>query len=727
MAKAPNRPVGTVPGSDFADTGDPFGIKVATITRVDEINLKVDIKILTGGGDRNEVELTQGLCGPRSFWGGIPEVGSLVLIGYRRLNKKIHTPVILGYIPVGNRSGLRFDPFSSYNPANVTPDEAETVSTQFSAPLRYKRMRLNPGDAGGMSSSGAEFALTKSVSMYNRAGDFIEIRDEDRTLVTQTIHRSDNASGVREYNGPIRRGDFWIPPDIFSRNDDGSVSTLYSEKEKYFGRDNLQNTGPPGYNNKLADSDGKLLSVINDWTEFPPVTFSSSRRVFYPSTRAATCFEAPDGFGSNPYVEHRIELDHTTDMTQEVLADTDGFGLDSRAPYIEHVMGTLVGNNAYVSTMHMRNYARVLKPTIFSTFWDSSGGQLKLEEVDRNPMEPDVEVDMLAGAYLFRIRPPRKTKENDFAISVSKQGKLFANIPGSEFEKYPSGTRNISVEAALGGAIKGSIGATTPENLSMNLNCAGGLRLELGADSVGNSLTIIHHGAIKYQHASSIGDSDAAIQEETNGVKQITVNGTLSHFVDGTCDTTVSGQHSTKADRVVVQASGGHTLNCGEANIMVSGKSQYNYALAVLENIILGGKISTILAGGRIDNIAAGAVVQNVLGGATTINCAAGAYSVAVGTGAMNLATGAGAVSMATGAGAVSIAAGAGAVAVTAGLAVNMTASTAVSMLSPQVLLGGPPAVYGLARGMPMHPPGSPSLDWLTGLPLQGCATMRSL
>jgi hypothetical protein len=32
-----------------------------------------------------------------------------------------------------------------------------------------------------------------------------------------------------------------------------------------------------------------------------------------------------------------------------------------------------------------------------------------------------------------------------------------------------------------------------------------------------------------------------------------------------------------------------------------------------------------------------------------------------------------------------------------------------------------------VARGAPMHPPGSPSLDWITGIPLQGSAMVRSI
>ena len=75
--------------------------------------------------------------------------------------------------------------------------------------------------------------------------------------------------------------------------------------------------------------------------------------------------------------------------------------------------------------------------------------------------------------------------------------------------------------------------------------------------------------------------------------------------------------------------------------------------------------------------------------------------------------------------GALSVTAG-GALAITAGATATVTAAAAVSLVGAQILLGGPAAVYGIARGIPMMPPGSPSLDWITGLPLQGCAVSRS-
>ncbi len=104
---------------------------------MDEVNLKADLKVITGGGERFEIDLTQGLAGPRSFWGGVPEVNSIVIVGYRRIHKQIHDAVILGYIPTGNHSGLRFDPFSPDNPAEVSPEDAELYAESIGTTQRF--------------------------------------------------------------------------------------------------------------------------------------------------------------------------------------------------------------------------------------------------------------------------------------------------------------------------------------------------------------------------------------------------------------------------------------------------------------------------------------------------------------------------------------------------------------------------------------------------------------
>lgn len=708
----PQKPIGHKPGQDFVNTDDPYGLKLGIITRVDEVNMKADVKILTGGGDRFEVDITQAMAGPRSFWGGVPEENSLVLLGYRRRHKNLQEAIILGYFSVANRSGLRFDPVSPDDPS-VMDEEAADL---FGRAVRRKRLKLRPGDVGGMSSDGAEFVLSKDVRMVNRAGDLFELRDAERTLVMQSIHRVDSVAGVYKLSGPTRRGAFWLPEDIFQ---EGKIPPEFS------GLDELQNAGPgvePGGPYKFVNQDGIPLDVINDANEFPPVTYANGRRYFYAGTMPAANVEDVT-VGAEAFTEDRLEMSHTTDMSQEVRDEIDGFQMDRRQVYIERVLGTVVGNDPF-TTMGQRQYGRVLKPKIFEDFFQTSKAKFTLEEVDRNPLQRDTDVLTSAGAALFKLVRPNPP-DGEFAVSVNKQGKLFMHIPASTTDKYSSGENGVSAEINADGAIKARFGASQPSRVSMHLTLDGGIVAEIGSMASGASVDIRYRGAFQMRYEGT--DSDGiAFNESVVGHRQAAVTGNSLEQVNGSKTTSVSGGYIMEADNVNVNSFGGYTGNYGSYNVLVAGKTQYNHALAVLENIVMGGKISTILAGGLVQNVMSGAMTYNVMGGATTFNNAAGAYAVSVGAGAISITTGSGAIAITTGAGAMSLAAS-GAVSITAGLAMNLSAATLISLASPQVLVGGPSAALGVCRGATMMPPGSPSLDYITGLPLMGSAAFRSL
>lgn len=721
MKTTPRHPIGHDFNSKFAD-GDPFGIRLGIITRVDEVNMKADLKIVSGGGtERMEVDLTQTMYGPRSFLGGIPELNALAIIGYRRYKKNLADAVILGYLPVGNRSGARFDPFSTTDPADFDAEDGVEMRELFGQTTRYKRLMLRSGDVGGMSSSGAEFVLSKDVALTNRAGDFIELRDSDRTLVTQAIHRVDSDSGVKRIYGPIRRGGIFLPPDIFS-----AERTLKTEDEGYYGRDELQaaGPGPVGGSAKFANSEGKMLDLFNDFKTYPTVTYSNGRQVYYVPTTPGQSIEDADS-SADSFVENRLEISHTSNLTQDVLDEIDGFAADRRPPYIERVLGTTVGNDL-TSTAGQRQYGKILKPKLFTDFTTRTAGKFTMAEIDRQPTAPDLDSVTTAGAYLFRIRPPRSIGANEFVAAVSKQGKVFLNIPASQVEDYASGSKRISMEANLEGALKAYIGASNPDRVSVNLTCEGGVHLDIGHDSAGNAITTTFRSGTKTIYEGTPNDDDVATSIQVRGVKQSAITGAEVKNIEGKKETMVNGKYHIRADKMTVNAFQGYTGNYGEMNLLVSGKSQLNYALAVLETIVLGGKIMTVLAGGLITNVLAGAMTTTVAAGATVFNNPAGAFTVTVGTGALSLTTASGAITLSTGAGAMSLAAGAGVVSITAGLALNLTAATAVVVVAPTIFLGGPSAVLGVCRGIPAMPPGTPTLDPITGIPLLGSATVYS-
>ena len=185
----PKHAAGEFHGKDFVDHHGISGVTIGILTRIDEINMKADVH-LVNGADRYELDLTQGMAGPRSFWGGVPEVNSVVVLGYRAKSKKLKDAMILGYLPTALVSGLRFDPISTDNPSNITSDEQALYSQVYSPTIRTKRLKLRPGDVGGMAADGAEIKFDRNIQMMNRAGDLIELRDAERLLITQAINHA---------------------------------------------------------------------------------------------------------------------------------------------------------------------------------------------------------------------------------------------------------------------------------------------------------------------------------------------------------------------------------------------------------------------------------------------------------------------------------------------------------------------------------------------------------
>lgn len=722
----PNIPYGKVPNKDFASNDTPFeGTKIGVITRVDEHHLKADVRIISGAEEKFEIDLTQAMAGPRSFLGGIPEVNSLVIIGYRRRKKQIYDAVILGYLPVGNLLGLKFDPLATIPPGEVSPEDVQAVKKLYGPTLRYKRIKGNQGDILGMSAAGAEMRLSKDVYFTNRAGDSFELRDTDRTLVTQALHQVHNDSAAYIFSGAVRRSGLNLPLSIFKLDANGNPTrVLRDSSDRFFGRDELQATGIPP--TTFANASGTVLDRINDDVEFPPVTYSNNRQAFYASDQAAVDFEDALGGGSmRAFTERRLEIRHDTELSTEVLDEIDGFGVDRPRTYIEQVFGTLVGNDPF-STLGQRQYARVLKPKIFEDFDQTAAPSgFRLEECLRPPSTAVDEALTMAGGYLFRLTPPRSASRNEFAMAVSKQGKAFLNIPGSTVENYLA--KNVSAEVNAGGALKMRLGASTPDRISLHLTLEGGIFLDVGPNANGECITTNFRGAIKntYRGGNSVDGTAHSIDVQGNTEKN--VSGDDLQTVRGAYQKSVDGGYNIKANAVKINGVNGYTGNFGAYTAVISGKTQTQHAQQIQETVATGGKTSTILAGPLVQNLVAGSMTTTVTAGSTTFSNPAGPFSVTVGVGAISMTTTSGAVTLSTAAGAVSIAASSGAVSITAGLAMNLTATTNISLSAPQIFLGGPTAVLGVSRGSPMLPPGAPSLDLVTGSPLQGSAVIKSI
>jgi hypothetical protein len=313
-------------------------------------------------------------------------------------------------------------------------------------------------------------------------------------------------------------------------------------------------------------------------SEFPPVTYSNQRKVFLASSSANANPESPLTPG-DIYTEHRIEIKHNTDLVQEVLDEIDGFNVDVVQPggggssYIEHVMGTVVGNDPH-STDGMATYGRVLKPTLFDSWSTPSPGVFKLIETNRSTMVADTEVNFEAGAYLFRITPPEANSEDDvFAACISKQGKVYLQIPGSVREDTYDGTKNVSVEAEFGGGIKARIGKEALTGESVRVFCEGSIHFEVGADARGKGFTPVYHCSVDATYLGGNDNDNNALSESIQGNARRAVTGDDVHTVNGSSHLIVDGQITVQGTRVLINGISGYTLNAEEENKLIAGKT----------------------------------------------------------------------------------------------------------------------------------------------------------
>lgn len=721
----PQRPWRYKPGKEFIDNnGNVEGLRVGIVQRVDAINMKADVKIIAGQGYRTDVEISQAMCGPRSFWGGLPEIGSLVMVGFRMTSAKnnLADAVIVGYLPMGNRLGIRYDPFAPSDPTAVDPEDVSDYEEEFGGPVRYKRFKMSPGDVGGMSSSGAEVLLNRSVNLVNRAGDLIELRDEERTLVTQSIHRFDNEAGVRRYSGPVRRQVFWVPPEIVTTKDDGT-KVLKSTADGYYGRDDFQSIGPgaAGAATKFANSDGELHENFNNAKLFPPVTYSNGKTVFYPSTMPNISLEGdPDEGAGAAFTEVRTEIAHDTELVQEVHTEIDGFCPNPRAPYIEHVLGTVIGNDAY-STQGLKQYGQALRPQMWTHGKSLTQGKFSLETISRGA-NGDLDVRTSAAAFLFRINPVEaKDDGTAFAVAVQKQGKLFVQVPKPSNESYGDNVKGVSADVNLLGALKLFLGSASPTKTSLFAKFDGGIKAEIGRNTdTGNSLDIVFTGPVKNNYIGATDAQGNGLSTNVSGKYAVTVSGDKNIQTGGSLNIVANGAATTKADKIVHQAISGYTINASGFQQTVTGMTYLTYAQL---------KTETIATGGELKNVMAGAVVETVAGGAKSVTVN-GALTTNV-TAAITETSGA-AIAQTSGA-AFTVTAGAAyslnataAVSLTAGAVMTLTAPPGIALVSANVMLGSPAAAFGVARGIPAMPPGSPTLDYITGLPLLGSLGVRS-
>lgn len=709
------------------------------IVHVDVETMVCSVRLDSGEGERHDVPLpAPGGSGPRSWSGSVPEVGTKVLLGWKKYSHRAFKPYIVEFITTGVFTAREYEPFSSVDPSDLaevlqeSPDLADIpgVNTEV---IRMKLRKVYSGDYLASSSGGSDFILDRSALLTNRAGNEFVLRDADQTAVLQSLNEFvSNAAGYYR-RGLIKRNGFNILPDVFGPNfDEAFIAAATDAKAAADGIDfhgiginHVISPDSPAFPLLLdqglikTNSDGDGVTNFptdpddSSWHGWPFVVTSDGQRISY-----ITRGDHSDSFAQTDecYVEDRMELRHASDGVMAVTEEGDGVQIDKVHPvFIERVYGTVVGNDPHSDAGRLV-YKQILKMRVFDTQDQESPSEgPKFEAIDMLLHHP--QCDTVALAHLLRIQSP--TSGNQFTFGISKEGRVFCHIPKSlDGEPQEVGK---SIDLNVQGLIKMIVGADhNHENASMDIKLQGGLIIDIGRLSDGKSVHLKMGGKVKTEYGGN--DANGVAHETIVGGSSMTVvSATCTKIVNGSDYELLGGAKTLETTGYSMNVGAGGLKNkvAGDYGMSVIGKSNEQYAQICMRTNALG-CLKTTLTGIDSSTVLVGSSARTVVAGAGILDTVAtGNMAGTVGAGNMAYTVGTGNFAATVGAGALSLTCGGGPLNATSGAMFNMTAP--IANFTAAITKLGAAVVGGIVAGIPGPP--SPHLDYITGLPILGQPT----
>lgn len=716
----PPAPVGSKPAQSkmFGRNNDlRFSLRMAEVLRVDYEGMVCDLAFLQGDTPpAEEVPISSAYWSKRAFLGGIPEPGAICIVGYTAVHQdKATRPLILTFLPNGIKTALRFDPFGSAprdaDEMDLPPDMALKELEGTYGPTRRKFRKMYPGMIYAMSEQGSELILDSGIHLMDRAGSEIWLRGLDNAGIITSMDLYTTTASGRSRAGRVIRNALNLPSDFFGgsngEGEEGDQDPSFPSDHPLF--EELVNAG-------ILFEDGTPVSDINS---LPSITLSDGRKHSIITENLAD----PNDIDTRAYTENRKEI---LEFSDGLMPSPDNMGFDPESiapessynPFIETVLGTVVGNDPYTSGGRSR-YGQLLKPVIFDTPY-SSKGNARLEVVENS--EADNEKN-LVGAGLYRMKRPDGLGE--LFLSHDKEGHVFLSIPASTSKKSNLGAGR-SLDADLKGSAKMSIGGDKNDNVSLDLNTGGGLQWSLGSASASKrSLDIRTKGGVSFDIRGP--DSDGVgFDLKMTGDLGIAVEGSHGMFTTGDSIDEITGKKEVLADSLALKVGQGDftTTVASNHDLNIQGEKSMTIGEGSETTILTGGEETDILQGDSTTNfdapatrelnfsstgthrIEAGAslnVEREGLSGSYSFEAAQGSYSVSLGAGSVTLSAGAGSVEISS--------ASVDIQAPSVNLVGNVSLGTSTA---PNAVIGGVPGP-------------SPHLDYITGAPLTGNPIVKTM
>lgn len=390
---------------------------LASIVDIHWEEMRCTLQIIQGQGDTDRaltgVELLMPSMGNRHFMGGIPEIGDQCVVGWfatdTRGGNAGKTPAILAWWP--STPWMRHDwhMTQGFEPEeNVLESNKSRQTLQnFYHRIRHKMRHFSPGNIGASSSQGADMVLDESVLLSNRRANEILLRDQDQAIVMRSLQQFHAMSGARVYGGMVQRDARTLPKEMFSDgikwdseiqidNDgnpynpfkatsdffDNPLDEGFLQPHPVFDRDGVEDLSDKTQRGQRTNFTGEMPLPLDPYYFLYNAGlisddgFDSSQEesTIYGGKsilRVGTKFEENAFFKGQAFTEYRIEMNHTADGQLPVTEQTDGFdsdrasddvGVNKAPPFIEWVLGTPVGNDAF-SVNGIDNYGLPIVPT----------------------------------------------------------------------------------------------------------------------------------------------------------------------------------------------------------------------------------------------------------------------------------------------------------------------------------------------------------------------------
>lgn len=358
---------------------DSANLEIGIVLQVDYANFTVVVRATNTNYQHQPIPLTFAGAGARHFLGSLPQVGDICALGWTAGESgRTKQPVILGWLLSGTTPGFDWWAMQEHSPEDwgYTPEERakwEGVADR----RRFKLRPIYPGNVMGSSAQGSDFILDESVTLLNRRGNQIKLRDQDQAVVVQSLQQFHAGAGFRSYHGMIQRDALLLPTSLISDGIDWAGVTQTDASGKLLSFSALGKSIIPA--GKLTPNPVFDAGLAMDGSVDPYVflqnglIIDAKGRLTAKSTSDAVYGGKPfyrlSTDGSNAAVdsqagaltEYRIEVQHTSDGTLPVTEQTDGFDADrlpdnvprepdaanSKAPFVEHVLGSVVGNDPF--------------------------------------------------------------------------------------------------------------------------------------------------------------------------------------------------------------------------------------------------------------------------------------------------------------------------------------------------------------------------------------------